>query len=652
MQPGGRIERPPFSLPTGLSEGRPDITVLLNAREPHERLIREGALERRALAEQVRADSRARTAPTSPGGGGGGGGSGSPAGSVASPARAGLSALGFVPPGMVASGTLNALAAGMAAPAAAHLEPSRHARPPTAVGMYPTRPRTLEGRRPDLQALRQHDLSRSERAAGLALSQSGAWETAVGGWEGGGGGGGEGGLAAGWGAAGMHASSSTSGGGGEEGFGGWEGGGGGGGGGRGGSSGGGSPVNLPPLTFPPSLQGGGSTTGGGGGSGSGGPRLVRVGVAVEDILNEQRVTGGGSQQQRSPGSSSAGVPGRRPLPSPMHPRTPYGTIRAPADIEAAAARMPQFVRPSRAAFFAPTADEDYALTTAHPVAFRAAVKDLPAAAVQAVRDMLLDKAHLTVSNIHQRRPPYLDIGPGVTLANLTRREMHPEEFKGSLRRQAEDSMAPVKRRPFTLGATAPWNKGRYTISGMDTFDFIAKQSAVRYYVTDFTAPAPAAMRPPSRGVTRFASNVPSLVGRGEEVQRARETNRLLCVLVWCCCCCVCVCLCSVLLLALLALLRGQTLQCIISRYPPRPPSTHTHTYCTRGSMRFSKPHDQEDTTVNMGHLQERHIARPPLEAPGDRLVPYANTPLLPPTPKAIPPVSQSSSYRVYGTPRL
>ena len=516
---GGRIERPPFFLPNGLSEGRPDVTALLNAREPHERLIREGALERRAAAEQVRAESRARTAPTaspsdSPSGGG----------SVASPARAGLSALGFVPPGMVASGTLNALAAGMAAQPAAQLEPNRHARPPTAVGMYSSRPRTLEGRRPDLQALRQHDLSRSERAASLALSQSGAWEAAVGGWEGGGGGGGEG-LAQGWGAAGMHASSSTSG---EEGLG-WEGGGGGGGGGSsggggggGGSSGGGggrsSPVNLPPLAFA-SLQGGASA--------SSGPRLVRVGVAVEDVLSEQRQTGGGG---RSPvGGGSGG--GRRPLPSPMHPRTPYGTIRAPADVEAAASRMPQFVRPSRAAFFAPTADEDYALTTEHPVAFNAAVKDLPSAAVQAVRDMLLDKARLTVSNIHQRRPPYLDIGPGVTLASVSKREMHPTEFKGSLRRQAEDSLAPARRRPFTLGATAPWNKGKYTIAGMDTFDFIAKQSAVRYYVTDFTAPAPATMRPPSRGVTRFASNVPTMVERGEELQRAREANKLLCVAV-------------------------------------------------------------------------------------------------------------------------
>ena len=517
MHGGGRLEKPPFSLPTGLSEGRPDLVALLTAREPHERLIREGTLERRAAAEQVRSDSRAR-ARAAPGA--------SPAGSPGadvSPSRFAMQTLGFVPPGMVASGTLNALAAGMAQAQAQQLEPNRHARPPTAVGMYPSRPRTLEGRRPDLQALRQHDLSRSERAASLALNSSGAWETALGGWDGGGGGAGAGGsndgLAAGWGAAGMHASSSTTGAG-DEGFGWGEGrgssSGGGGGGGSGSGGGGGSPVNLPPLTFP-SLQGSASSPGGGGGSSGSGPRLVRVGVAVEDVLHEQRVTGG------------AGSSGRRPLPSPMHPRTPYGTIRAPADRDAAAARMPQFVRPSRSTFFAPTADQDYAISRDHPVAFHAAVKDLPSAAVQAVHGMLLDKAHLTVSNIHQRRPPYLDIGPGVTLNDITRREMHPAEFKGSLRRQAEDSMAPAKRRPFTLGATAPWNKGKYTISGMDTFDFIAKQSAVRYYVTDFTAPAPAHMRPPSRGVTRFASNVPSMVSRDEELMRARETNRLLCV---------------------------------------------------------------------------------------------------------------------------
>jgi hypothetical protein len=76
--------------------------------------------------------------------------------------------------------------------------------------------------------------------------------------------------------------------------------------------------------------------------------------------------------------------------------------------------------------------------------------------------------------------------------------------------------------------------------------------------------------------------------------------------------------------------------------------THTHTHC---STRHSRPHDQEDTVVNMSHFQERHLSKLPLEAPGDRLVPYANTPLLPPTPRVVPPVSQSSSYRVYGTPR-
>jgi hypothetical protein len=485
------MERPPFQLPTGISEGRPDVIALLSAREPHERLIREGALERRAAAEQVRSESRARarTAPSSSPGGG----YGSPAASDSvSPARAGLSMLGFVPPGMVASTTLNALAAGMQAQRQQQVEPNSHALPPTAVGMYPTRPRTLESRHPGLQALRQHDLSRSERAASLALGSSGAWDTAVGGWEGGGGGGGSGMLGAAWGGGGggMQASTSTSGE--ESGF---------------------SPSALPPLN----LQGGGSTSGGGGSPGSGGagggPRLVRVGVGVEEALQEHR------QLQSSSG--------RRPLPSPMHPRTPYGTIRAPQALEAAAARMPQFVRPTRTAYFSPTSDQDYALSTAHPVAFRAAVKDLPTAAVQAVRDMLQDKAHLTVSSIHQRRPPYLDIGPGVTLSGVTRREMHPGEFTGSLRRQAEDSMAPQKRRPFTLGATAPWNKSKYTISGMDTFDFIAKQAAVSYYVKDFTAPAPAPMRPASRGVTRFASNVPSMVEREAEQQRAKEINRLM-----------------------------------------------------------------------------------------------------------------------------
>jgi hypothetical protein len=45
-----------FRLPTGAtSEGRPDLIALLTGREAHERQVREGALERRATAEERRA---------------------------------------------------------------------------------------------------------------------------------------------------------------------------------------------------------------------------------------------------------------------------------------------------------------------------------------------------------------------------------------------------------------------------------------------------------------------------------------------------------------------------------------------------------------------------------------------------------------------
>jgi hypothetical protein len=258
---------------------------------------------------------------------------------------------------------------------------------------------------------------------------------------------------------------------------------------------------------------------------------VRVGVAVEDVLREGRAAGGGGSGGSSGGGGDGGEwpTSRRPLPSPLHPRSPFGSIRKPAELEEAARKMPQFARPARDQFFVPNADQDYAISTSHPVAFRQAVKDLPAAAITAVREMLLDKQSLTVSRVHQRRPPYLDVGPRVVGWAAVQRELQPSEFKGTLRRQPEDTMAAVRRKPFSLGATAPWNKSKHTLSGMDTFDFMAKQSAVRYYVTDFTEPTGPPMRPASRGPTRFASNVPSMLERDAEVLKARETNKLLCV---------------------------------------------------------------------------------------------------------------------------
>jgi hypothetical protein len=446
------------------------LVALLTAREPHEKLIREGALERRELAERVRDEARARAAikaqaAASP--------TGEPEG--VSAARFGLNTLGFVPPGMVASGTLNALAAGLRNRGGEAIEPNKRARPPAEKGLHPVRPRTLDRIRPDLQALRQHDYSRTERSASLALSSSGAWEAGMGGWVDG--------------ASNMNVNSSTGGGGG----------------------GGGGSLSSSPL----GSGGSGGLEGGEGGGGGVGGALVRVGVSVEDILAEKR-------------SSTALGGSRRPLPSPLHPRTPWGTIRPASDLARAASDMPAFTQPTRGAYFAPTADQDYALSTDHPVAFRAATKDLPVAAVAAVRGMLLDHHRLTVSSIHQRRPPYLDVGNPATLLAHSRREMHPSQFTQQLRKNEDDAFR-AKKKSFTLGATAPWNKSKYTPSGLDTFDFMAKQSAVRYYVTDFTEPSGAPLRPPSRGPTRFASNVPSMLSRDREgpLYAAKDTNRLL-----------------------------------------------------------------------------------------------------------------------------
>ena len=461
----------PFRLQNNaISEGRPDLVNLLNAREPHEKLIREGTLERRLLAEQVRDDARARLAAkaaakavASP--------TGEPEGVTA--ARYGLNTLGFVPPGMVASGTLNALAAGMrVGPGGEQVEPNKRARPPATVGLHPVRPRTLDRVRPDLQAIRQHDFSRSDKAATLALNSSGAWETAVGGWQGDSGGG-----------------VSVE-----------------------GSANGSAAVGVSSSVERGGLSGGGDRMGDGGG----GSNMVRVGVPVEDIISERR-------------AYSAMGGSRRPLPSPLHPRTPWGTIRTAEQIAESARNMPALVQPQRGEFFSPGEDEDYVVSTDHPVAFKVATKDLPSAAVSAVRSMLADHHTLTVSGIHQRRPPYLDVGNPSTLASI-KRELHPSQFTAQLRRNEDDAFR-TKKKCFILGATAPWNKSKHMPAGLDTFDFMAKHTAIRYYITDFTEPSGPPMRPPTRGTTRFAANVPSMLSKSREgpIYAARDVNKLMCV---------------------------------------------------------------------------------------------------------------------------
>ena len=465
------MARAPFQLPFGLAEGRPDITALLTAREPHERLVREGALERRHLASAVRdaATARARSPPkSSP--------SGAPEG--VAPARFGLAALGFVPPGMVASGTLNALAAGLGKGGAGPTgEPLARARPPTPVGMYAQRPRVLTPRHPDLQVLRQRDSGRAERAAALAGVEAAA-------------------AGAGWDADGGFGT-----------------------GGSGGSGGRASPLGGGSGASPSgsSVASSGAAGGGAGGGDDEGGAVVRVGVPLADVLSE-------STAALYAGGSGWGGTGRRPMPSPMRPRTPWGTPRHPSDSPPPAA--PTVPNPKPGEFFPGDRDVDYSVSVLNPVAFKQATRDLPNAAITAVRHLLSGHNHLTVSGIHQRRPPYLDVGPPVDPTRMDK-ELHPADFTRSLRKQPTTDALSLKRRMFTLGATAPWNQSKHTPAGLETFDAMAKLRGVKYYVTDFTKPAPPPLRPASRGATRFASNVPSMVERDGERFFAESSNKLL-----------------------------------------------------------------------------------------------------------------------------
>ena len=63
------------------------------------------------------------------------------------------------------------------------------------------------------------------------------------------------------------------------------------------------------------------------------------------------------------------------------------------------------------------------------------------------------------------------------------------------------------------------------------------------------------------------------------------------------------------------------------------------------------PHDHEDHGYAMARLHDTLPLVPALEAPGDRLVPWANTPRLPSPPKPVPPPNRTSSFQIYGTPR-
>jgi hypothetical protein len=495
--PRGVYIQAPFRLATGsTSEGRPDLVALLQAREPHEKLVHEGALEKRSFAEERREAAKSRESTSrsplpfgrrrgSAGGGGAAGAGGFGDDAPAPPAKFGLAALGFVPPGMVASGTLNALAAGAAAaaPLGPLGVPAKRPAPPNTLGVWRLRERALDGKRPDLHALRQHDFSRVDRAVSGALDVAEATFGAVadmtadsrgearvgrapsrgGGLGGGGGGSGLGGGAS-------FASS------------------------RGGG-GGGAPF-VPPLPLGALGDGGGDNVGGG-------ATLVRVGVAAEELLDEALAAGVRAASAATSARLAAG------------PAAANASARPPS---------PTFPRGSPAASLVVT--DDSVFDPKARVAFKMATADLPAAAVNAITALLDRQQRVTVADVHQRRPPFLDSGAPAEVPDAV---LPANAWTQSLRRSLVPGSAAsgAPKMAWKGGCIAPSTKSASTPSAMDTFDFFAREKAVRYYITDFTRPAPPPMRPPSRGVTRFAANVPSMVARTADASSAVTTARLL-----------------------------------------------------------------------------------------------------------------------------
>lgn len=252
-----------------------------------------------------------------------------------------------------------------------------------------------------------------------------------------------------------------------------------------------------------------SSIGGGGGGGSldfgGGGAVVRVGVPAASALSDAAAGATASATARLAlrlGGSLQSSPMRAPA---------RGRVSSTGT--ASAAEL----------FYG-----DYALAADDAVAFKLAVRDLPNAAVKAVRRRMELVRNLTVADIHQRRPPYIDVGPQLD-PSRTAREMHPEDFKRSLRAPLLSAAALPKRQAFLTTTVAAFTKSKNNDAGFDSFDYIAKERAIAYYISDFTAPSVQTMRPASRGTTRFAANVPSVLERNAERMAVGVTNRALCV---------------------------------------------------------------------------------------------------------------------------
>jgi hypothetical protein len=107
------------------------------------------------------------------------------------------------------------------------------------------------------------------------------------------------------------------------------------------------------------------------------------------------------------------------------------------------------------------------------ISFRHATADLPVAATVAVRRMVEEHRPVTVAAIHQRRPPYLDMGPARPV-DYESVYLHPEQYQATLRRHVVDAFG-EKRRPFVMGCAPPWQQSK--TAAFQTFDVSRRNAA-------------------------------------------------------------------------------------------------------------------------------------------------------------------------------
>jgi hypothetical protein len=472
-QAGGVRVKAPFRLASGsTSEGRPDLIHLIQAREPHERLVREGALERRNFAEERRDAAKARLKER---------GASSPHSQRAlnslgmgddSPdgGKYGLGMLGLVPAGMVASGTRNELAAIGAFPSLGALgQPAKRAAPPALVGVLRHRERSLEPRRPDIQAYRQHELGRIDRSQNMSSNTARDMVAVVADAEASARGeaslimGSKSFAASGVGPLGSTASAN----------------------GFAVAASSSNHIFVPPL---PLASGAGSS--------ADEAILVRVGVPVSELLD------GALEEGKRVATAVSTARWNKMAPS----------------LAALKTNMAESISSSI------LIDErsNYYLDPMNKIAFDKAVSDLPEPARKAVNQLISEGKRLTVADIHQRRPPVLERGREDSLTSQI-----GDNWRISLREAFGEDKLRKKTLPWKGGCVAPTSKSETTPASLDTFDSIARTHATAYYVSDFSKPSPPTMRPSSRGVTRFAVNIPSMVTRHAGRDDALLTARLL-----------------------------------------------------------------------------------------------------------------------------